>query len=994
MDGHMSDRGDALFIEMAVAKGYLDRARAEEALSTERATEEDGAGRRFLRDILADEGWMTKGQIIEVEAEIENGSTHTGRIAGYRVLSKIGRGGMGTVYKAEREETGELVALKVLPRKMAERGDFVERFLREARAASKIKSEHIVKTVDVGFSGGYYYFAMEYVEGESVDTTISIDGAMDELKATHIAHQMALALRDAEQAGIVHRDIKPGNVIVAEDGLAKLTDFGLARGVTDDSTTQAGLALGTPNYMSPEQARAAGSLDVRSDIYSLGVTFYHMVTGAVPFHGETSLLTMLKHLNEQPVAPMTRRPGLSQGCNDVILKMLAKDRADRYRTAADLVTDLALVMEGKPPQYAESAKAAPGSAEEKPGKAPTDAGRFAQEMRRHGRVRWLKTGTTAFLFLLVGIVVYSILFTGGEPNRKQRSGGPVGQDKPDGLGSRERAARAALAGAKRFAADNPDEFVAIAARFAAAEKDHKRSSVHEEAERLRAEAQARLESAVRAALKSCDQAAEALAKQGRFSEAISAYGMFPDSLRTPEALDRIRRARLALEQRAEAQAGELLANARRVGVERKKAAPALWELVRGHAHTPFYARHHSEIEKLLIEAETGHLAVDALLVMKAAALEGGVSEFVYDFRSPEQSHDWPTVWRERSLGRWPIQPGYGEMTAESGLAFFKVPFRGEFSVEINAKDLRAASIRFGMPAPSSSPATSGYSFEWKRSGAGAVSTVSHAGTQLDRQRQLPRSRVIGTVKLGLEVKGGMLTARAGDRLAHRVRITAPRSPGYLVLAGFNFGARLTGLTVRCKLDRDWLQKELVDPARSAKIESIRWEAAPRIPLLKGGDPRGWSLSAPGHWTFAEGHATASRKAECVMTTGSAAWRDYVFSAKVLPGAAPGAARMLFRWTGDGAGRGYYVELAAGAGKVTLHSVKDGKAKTLAESSVKVSGAEWYDVMVEARGKRIRVWLRGQEVLVAEDGAYAAGGVGLASVRSGARFGDIVIKVAR
>jgi len=594
----MSDRGDALFIEMAVAKGYLDRARAEEALSTERATEEDGAGRRFLRDILVDEGWMTEGQVVEVDAQIENGVTHTGRIAGYRVLSKIGRGGMGTVYKAEREDTGEFVALKVLPRKMAEKGDFVERFLREARAASKIGSEHIVKTVDVGFSGGYYYFAMEYVEGESVDTTISIDGAMDELKATHIAHQMALALRDAEQAGMVHRDIKPGNVIVSEDGFVKLTDFGLAREITDDSTAQAGLTLGTPNYMSPEQARAVGLLDIRSDIYSLGVTFYHMVTGAVPFHGETSLLTMLKHLNEQPVAPMTRRPGLSQNCNDVILKMLAKDRADRYRTAGDLAADLALLMEGKPPQYAESTRPVPESAEEKPEKAPSDAGQFAQEIRRHGRVRWLKTGFIAFLFLLVATVVYFILFTGGEPDREERNGG------------------------------------------------------------------------------------------------------------------------------------------------------------------------------------------------------------------------------------------------------------------------------------------------------------------------------------------------------------------------------------------------------------IRSEAAPRTPLLKGGGPRGWSLSAPGHWTFAEGRASASRNAECVMATGNPAWRDYVFSAKVQPGAAPGTARMLFRWTGDGAGRGYYVELAAGAGKVRLRTARDGKAKTLAESSVNLDGAEWYDVVVEARGKRIRVWLRGREVLGAEDGAYASGGVGLVSVRSGARFGDIVIEVAK
>jgi serine/threonine-protein kinase len=261
---------------------------------------------------------------------------------------------MGTIYKATREATGETVALKILPRRMAGRPDFVERFLRESKAVSKINSDHIVKMVDAGFSGGYYYFAMEFVEGESVDTTLLIDGAMDERRVLGIIHQVAFALRDAERAGIIHRDIKPGNILVGNDGVAKLTDFGLAHEIDAELPLQNGMTLGTPTYMSPEQALGV-PLDIRSDIYSLGVTFYYMVTGVVPFKGETSQATMLKHLNEPPVPPAARRLGLSAGCNSIVLKMLAKNRDDRYEGTDQLIRDLERLLEGKDPLFARPA---------------------------------------------------------------------------------------------------------------------------------------------------------------------------------------------------------------------------------------------------------------------------------------------------------------------------------------------------------------------------------------------------------------------------------------------------------------------------------------------------------------------------------------------------------------------------------------------------------------------------------------------------------------
>ena len=993
----MATPSDTLFIEMAVAKGYVTRARGEESLSMEEATKGDGENQRFLRDILVDEGWMTRQQVVEVDGLIDGGSARTGKIEGYKILSKIGQGGMGTVYKARQEADGKIIAMKVLPRKMALRAELVERFLREARAASHIKSEHIVRTLDVGFSGGYYYFAMEYVEGESVDTTLAIDGAMDESIAIGIASQMAFALRDAERAGMVHRDVKPGNIIVTLDGVAKLTDLGLARETSDDSMTQAGTTLGTPNYMSPEQAKAVRSLDVRSDIYSLGVTFYHMLTGAVPFHGDTSMLTMLKHLNEQPVAPITRRPDISQGCNDVILKMLMKDRNDRYRNAGELIVDLDLVMEGKPPKFAERTRPEPAQLQEKGGSGPTDAGRFVHEIRMHSRVRWFKTAAILFLVVLVGTVL-AITFWPKEGTKPQDTGAATGNTEADNTAI-ERAARAALNGANKFAAENPGKLIAVVKRFAAVEEDYEETSIGSKARSRRIEAQTRLDAAVDEALKSCRAAADEHANEDRFTEAIAAYDKFPDSLRTKHAAAVIGRTTRALAARgrivrSEAEAARLLAAAKQTRSDHKQTARTLWKLVRDHATTQFYAAHSAEAEALLIEAETARLTVDNIFAVKPAPAAAGTFELTYDFSDAAQAGDWPTTWRGRSLGRWTV--AQNEMTAESGFAHFKVPIDGDFKIELLARDARAASIRFHMPSPAASPRTNGYSFTWQRTGGGAVSTISHAGKKLGKEKRVARFRAIGGVKLSLEIKAGVLRAWAGNRLLHRVRTTGPESSGYLVLDGFTPNARLTSVTLRCKLGRAWLQEKVVDPIKKAAVERIRWAAMPGVTLLEGSDASKWTLSKPAHWTFAEGQASAAGGANCEMITGKPEWRDYVFSAKLSPGLRAGTARLLFRWSGrPGPGanvRGYCAEFDAQTGRVRLLKVTGKKTQTLRESNLTTLGAEWYDVAVEARGTRIRVLVGGREVLSADDAAHGAVRAGLASRASGARFSHITAKV--
>jgi len=533
---------DTLFIELAIAKGYLDRAHAEEALSVQSATAQDGAGRRLLAQILEEEGWMTAEQVREVSSQIEEGGIRTGRIEGYRLLAKVGQGGMATIYKAVREVTGETVALKVLPRRMAQKTDFIERFLRESRAATRIVSEHIVRTLDVGFSGGYFYFAMEFVDGESVDTTLSIDGVIGEAKALRIVHQIAQALRDEESAKMLHRDIKPGNILVSKEGVAKLTDFGLARDIREESVTQTGMTLGTPNYMSPEQTLARKALDIRSDIYSLGATFYHMVTGSVPFRGETSIETMVKHLGEPLVPPRERRPELSEVCNAVILKMLEKNRDDRYGTARELIEDLELVMAGQAPKHAQVASARALRHEAEPAPPPTRARRLAGLRSRQSWVLWIEIGTVLFLAAIAGLVVYGLLAPEKEPGAER------GGQRP--LTAADRAAESALDDAKRFAEKNPAELAAIAHRLAAVKREYEKTAAGAEADRLAGEARSRLAAATGQALAECDKAAAALMAQDRFGEAEQAYEKFPQPLRTPETAERLESARQDVAKRA------------------------------------------------------------------------------------------------------------------------------------------------------------------------------------------------------------------------------------------------------------------------------------------------------------------------------------------------------------------------------------------------------------------------------------------------------------
>jgi serine/threonine-protein kinase len=261
---------------------------------------------------------------------------------------------MATVFKAKQISLDRMVAIKVLPRKFTTNPQFIERFYAEGRAAAQLNHPNIVQAYDVGKAGDYHFFVMEYVEGSTVYDEIVKNRRYNEQDAIDITIQVAEALLHAHERGLIHRDVKPKNIMMTRAGIAKLADMGLARAISDKEAAEAeqGKAFGTPYYISPEQIRGEMNITPAADIYSLGATLYHMVTGAVPFDGKNPSAVMHKHLKAELVAPDHVNPKLSAGLSEVIEMMMAKDPKARYRSCKDVITDLRAVRSKQPPPLA------------------------------------------------------------------------------------------------------------------------------------------------------------------------------------------------------------------------------------------------------------------------------------------------------------------------------------------------------------------------------------------------------------------------------------------------------------------------------------------------------------------------------------------------------------------------------------------------------------------------------------------------------------------
>ena len=327
---------------------------------------------------------------------LDIGSVVDGR---YRVVSRLGSGGMADVYCAEDLQLGRRVALKVLYRRFAEDQEFVERFRREASSAAGLQHQHVVSVYDRGEYDGTYWIAMEYLEGRSLKRLIQEEGPLAPERAVDLGIQILRAARFAHRRGIIHRDLKPHNVIVDDEGRAKVTDFGIARAGASDMT-QTGSIMGTAQYLSPEQAQGY-AVSAQSDIYSIGIILYEMLTGRVPFEGESAVTIALKQVSEQPVPPSQLNPAVSPGLEAAVMRALAKDPAQRYPDADAFIA--ALQGEEVPATEMTAVAAAPARVIEP--LPPAAAPPLPPDDREGSRWWWWLLAVLAVAALIVGALL-------------------------------------------------------------------------------------------------------------------------------------------------------------------------------------------------------------------------------------------------------------------------------------------------------------------------------------------------------------------------------------------------------------------------------------------------------------------------------------------------------------------------------------------------------------------------------------------------------------
>ena len=357
-----------------------------------------------LGELMVEKGIITRRQLARARRELEEMRSGQ-QIPGYRIEARLGAGAMATVFKARQLSLDRTVAIKVLPKRFSENPEYVERFYKEGKAAAKLNHPNIVQAIDVGEAGGYHYFVMEYVEGHTLHDELAAGKIFSEQEAVGIILQIARALAHAHERGLIHRDVKPKNIMITADGVAKLADMGLARMASDTraAAAEAGKAYGTPYYIAPEQIRGERDIDFRADIYSLGATLYHLVTGRVPFEGDTPAAVMHKHLQEPLVPPDHINPSLSVGLGEVVEVMMAKDRNLRYASTRDLILDLEAIAAGQPPMQVRKAL----GAAELSALAEPDRGDAPEETQQLPAEPW--TPSPKLLYTVLAVLAASLL---------------------------------------------------------------------------------------------------------------------------------------------------------------------------------------------------------------------------------------------------------------------------------------------------------------------------------------------------------------------------------------------------------------------------------------------------------------------------------------------------------------------------------------------------------------------------------------------------------
>ncbi len=337
---------DQGFSRLSIKNGFMTRDQVDEVFSHLSEASSDGADAPTFEDYVVEHNLMSGAEAAAValayQRLIKDAEKRRWSVSGYEIFNKIGEGGLGVVFKARQISMNRIVALKILHKRWLNDEEFKQRFLIEARLVGKLSHQNLIKVFDVGKEDWKYYFSMEFIEGETLEEKIEREGPIEVVEAIELILQVLRAIRYLSKFDIVHCDIKPSNILLTRDEIAKLGDFGFVKTNIEIQATEEGSVLGTPDYISPEQAMGEKDLDFRSDLYSLGVTFYHMLSAQPPFEGTVSTV-MRKHIRTAPPSLKQLNPNIPKELCRIVEKMMAKSADERFDTCEQLFEELELI---------------------------------------------------------------------------------------------------------------------------------------------------------------------------------------------------------------------------------------------------------------------------------------------------------------------------------------------------------------------------------------------------------------------------------------------------------------------------------------------------------------------------------------------------------------------------------------------------------------------------------------------------------------------------
>ena len=413
----MARKGPKTFEQLAVENGLVTELQVRECLDAQEVARKEERDPEQVEDIMIAKGFMSQEEVRAVKTALGRMSRDeekTGeplRIGNYEIIGKIGDGGLGTVYKARQISMSRDVALKVLHKKWLTDEEFKKRFLLEARLAGRLSHQNLIQVYDVGRDRGIYYFSMEFVDGETIEDMIERDGPLEPSKAVDFIIQVLRAITYIKNFDIVHRDIKPGNMMVTRKLIVKLGDFGFVKSKLDPMIATEGEVLGTPDYISPEQAMGMENIDWRSDQYSLGCSLYHMVTGKPPYEGSGSSV-MRQHIKSDLPDPRTVNSKIPDAVVQVLERMMAKDPNDRYIDTDLFFEDLELVKIGHDPTIArlDAGKSTIIRAfkieQVRAARAKTEVDILREEVERMRKYMWMAFLAAGLMFVLFVLIMF------------------------------------------------------------------------------------------------------------------------------------------------------------------------------------------------------------------------------------------------------------------------------------------------------------------------------------------------------------------------------------------------------------------------------------------------------------------------------------------------------------------------------------------------------------------------------------------------------------